>query len=410
MSGLRSTSMASVGAGIAIKFELQRTKEVELRRLRGDFTFDELLTSVNHMWGSAPKHLLIEYVDDEGDRVKIGSEAEWGEAVTQFLSSGSPALRLFVRRTRKNGGSRKAEEVDSGSDAEVTEQPAPERRTPSSRVAVPPLKLPEAPASEAPAAAARAPSPVAPVSPAAEAMMPRVETGDDSQAAVVDLLSRLYDCDAGREMMNMFSPVDFAPIVRRRLDAVAGEVLVDVDNVALRHLTISRTNMWIGQRLYEKAEATLEAALLVWPADQVLEYNAACAAALRGDVVKALAQLEAAATHGYNDVSQLENDPDLASLRQTARFKSIVAGVRARTGVPASAPAAAVEVAAPVDAPAAATPAATAAAPTAPPAEKFDPVATLMAMFPQLSADAATRLLKRHGGDLARAATSALGN
>lgn len=402
--------MASVGAGIAIKFELQRTKEVELRRLRGDFTFDELLTSVNHMWGSsAPKNLLIEYVDDEGDRVKIGSEAEWGEAVTQFLSTGSPALRLFVRRARKSGGSRKAEEADTGSDAEATEQPAAaaaERRTPSTRVAVPPLKLPEAPSALPPTPAAPAPAalPPAPASPAAEAMMPRVETGDDSQAAVVDLLSRLYDCDAGREMMNMFSSVDFAPIVRRRLDAVAGEVLVDVDNVALRHLTISRTNMWIGQRLYEKAEATLEAALLVWPADQVLEYNAACAAALRGDVVKALAQLEAAVTHGYNDVSQLETDPDLASLRQTARFKSIMAGVRARTDVAAPVPPVSTDVAAPV----VATPVATAPTPAPAEKEKFDPVATLMAMFPQLSADAAARVLKRHGGDLARAAASML--
>jgi len=250
----------------------------------------------------------------------------------------------------------------------------------------------------------------------------KTETGgevDQVHQAVVDLLSRLYDCDAAKEMLNMFSSINFTPVVKRRVDANAGEVHVDIDNVALRHLTISRSNMWIGSKLYEKAEATLESALLVWPNDKVLEYNMACSSSLRGDKVKALAMLEAAVTHGYDDAAQLMADSDLSNIRNCGRFKRLVAMARGESALEtASDPVAPlpVEPVAVLPPVVVAAPQPTPAPVVAPPAPVVtssvpnleEPVATLMMMFPALTIDQARGVLRAHRGDLAHAANSLL--
>lgn len=57
-------------------------------------------------------------------------------------------------------------------------------------------------------------------------------------------------------------------------------------------------------------------------------FNMACVAALRGDAKAALKHLETAVAKGFSDVGALENEKDLAGLRQTSRFREIVERLR----------------------------------------------------------------------------------
>ena len=57
-------------------------------------------------------------------------------------------------------------------------------------------------------------------------------------------------------------------------------------------------------------------------------FNMACVAALRGDEKAALKHLETAVAKGFSDVEALENQEDLAGIRQTSRFREIVERLR----------------------------------------------------------------------------------
>ena len=59
-------------------------------------------------------------------------------------------------------------------------------------------------------------------------------------------------------------------------------------------------------------------------------YDAACAAALGGDAAKATAWLRAAADQGWSDFDWMEQDEDLASLREGSAWQATLADLRAR--------------------------------------------------------------------------------
>lgn len=56
-------------------------------------------------------------------------------------------------------------------------------------------------------------------------------------------------------------------------------------------------------------------------------YNIACCYSLWGKVENALDYLEKAVKSGFDDLGHIENDPDLDSLRQTERYKSLIAAL-----------------------------------------------------------------------------------
>ncbi len=70
------------------------------------------------------------------------------------------------------------------------------------------------------------------------------------------------------------------------------------------------------------------------PQDAVALYNLACVACVCGDADAGLRYLESAVTHGYPHLSWIENDADLAALREDSRFEEVVAPLRgaARAG------------------------------------------------------------------------------
>jgi tetratricopeptide (TPR) repeat protein len=80
---------------------------------------------------------------------------------------------------------------------------------------------------------------------------------------------------------------------------------------------------------YARALPSLRIATRVAPDDATLWYNLACCEARRGRSAEALASLERALDLGFPRPTQLESDPDLASLRGQAAFARLVERARA---------------------------------------------------------------------------------
>ncbi len=80
-----------------------------------------------------------------------------------------------------------------------------------------------------------------------------------------------------------------------------------------------------GER--ERALEYARRAAQIDPDDTIMLYNAACTYALLGEHEDALVALEKALDKGYGHREWIEHDPDFASLRDTPRFKAILAAM-----------------------------------------------------------------------------------
>jgi serine/threonine protein kinase/Flp pilus assembly protein TadD len=78
----------------------------------------------------------------------------------------------------------------------------------------------------------------------------------------------------------------------------------------------------LGER--ERSLEWTERALALEPEDSSVLYNVACAYALLGESEKAVTCLEDAVRHGYNHKEWIENDSDLASIRDNPRFRALL--------------------------------------------------------------------------------------
>jgi hypothetical protein len=105
---------------------------------------------------------------------------------------------------------------------------------------------------------------------------------------------------------------------------VAGE-LSDRSSQVRRAAELTRAAIrLIGQRDWEAAEAALDEALALAPGDPLNLYNLACVRARRGRPEAALDALEGAADAGFSDFALVARDRDLATLRDTNRYKAIL--------------------------------------------------------------------------------------
>jgi len=90
---------------------------------------------------------------------------------------------------------------------------------------------------------------------------------------------------------------------------------------------------------YARLVPTLTVAVRVRPTSQLALYNLACALARTGSTGAALDALGRAVDAGFRDRAQIENDPDLATLRKRKEFAGILARVGATAPPsPAAAP------------------------------------------------------------------------
>jgi tetratricopeptide (TPR) repeat protein len=86
----------------------------------------------------------------------------------------------------------------------------------------------------------------------------------------------------------------------------------------LRYLTLGR---------FERAEREFKQVLEVEPQNDVAWYNLACTYARWGKVDEALDHLEQAIRFGFDDVSHMEQDPDLDNLRAHPRYRAMIEGL-----------------------------------------------------------------------------------
>ena len=94
---------------VSIKLHLHRSNgQVAKHRVRGQFDWAAVSTFILHIWSGSHigKPIVVEYTDDEGDVVCVGSQAEWAECLRvyqQMLPSlGGRPLCLTVRRRQCN--------------------------------------------------------------------------------------------------------------------------------------------------------------------------------------------------------------------------------------------------------------------------------------------------------------------
>jgi len=81
------------------------------------------------------------------------------------------------------------------------------------------------------------------------------------------------------------------------------------------------------------AASALGVACRIEPDDPVLWYNRACALSLAGRGSPALDALEQAIEAGFADAALMRSDADLEAVRDSDRFRALMAAVEQRSGV-----------------------------------------------------------------------------
>lgn len=312
-----TTTMSAQKTLVHFKVQLQRRDNPTLHRFSGSYTYEEFLSVVAHLWGHAPKTLILEYVDPEGDTIRLSGGMEWEECMRLYREDFNEApLRVFARRHKKEdkvGEKREAiptesvsrspgapeQPVSLPSESELSESPV---ASSVARPAVPPLAIPTM--TQEKKAAPKKPTLV----------FERLE-----HQSVMDLLSMLFQCNAAEQLV-AGSVSQFGPAVRLIPSADSTEVHLDIDLPAIYSRTVKQTNELLDSRRYEEAERILRTALAVFQDNKLLEYNLACALSLQGQLEEAFNMLNLATAHGYDNVEHLMKDPDLAGLRTYPAF------------------------------------------------------------------------------------------
>jgi len=376
MSAPASTSVVAIKAVF-----LRSATNTEVRRVAGPEFVD--FRAVEHqlraLWSpSSDERLTIEYLDDEGDRVRVETQTEWNEArrvVCQL--AGAAVIRLTVF-----SGVRPENVAPTTADAAAASRCSGGfRRGCAGRAA-------------------------------------RHGQGGDLGAHIRDIISALCGGEAASSAPSSAgccrpnASCGAAPSQRARSADTTAATDVDAQGHAACDATkanefakaaaIQQCNRLIEAGAYQLAEAGLAAAMAVWPQDPVFPYNAACAAALRGDKTAAFQLLERAVGLGYVNHQHMCEDADLASLRDDDRFLALAAVVDAQlTAQKRSAN----EAPQPQRAPAKEQPMSDddvviVDVPTS------DPVAELMAAFPHLDQEQAEAAITAHGGSATVAAAA----
>ena len=322
---------------VSFKVYLQRHKEPSFHRFRGAYTFAEFQSVVGHLWGTAPKALLFEYQDDEGDRVRLTTDTEWSECLRLWNESNreitikTMPLRVFVRRLKKDKDEKKEdkkakrhsdpnEAVNEGaSDVEEEEQPQP-----ASVPKLPTLALPTRESvCDAPAAVAEEITSQQEEAP----KKPSVTFECPEHGAVIDLLSALFGCNAAEKLLSG-NDAQFQPVVRRSVNPFdPTEVHLDIDRQTLYHRAVQQANQALDDKRYDFAETLLRTALAIYTDNMLLEYNLACALSLQNKLDEAIGMLSLAIEHGYDNVEHLKRDVDLNNLRSHPAFPMLHPGL-----------------------------------------------------------------------------------
>ncbi|OGT59589.1 MAG: hypothetical protein A3E01_05585 [Gammaproteobacteria bacterium RIFCSPHIGHO2_12_FULL_63_22] len=122
-------------------------------------------------------------------------------------------------------------------------------------------------------------------------------------------------------------------IARRALDGLLRQIELEPDNIRALYMSAG-----LMQRLGQGEEGLAQAdkALRLRPDDFSTLYNVACVYSIAGKVERALDLLEKAIQNGGGNLGWIVNDSDLASLRSSPRFQTLIASLRDRPAAEAS--------------------------------------------------------------------------
>ncbi|HUQ62316.1 MAG TPA: site-2 protease family protein [Acidimicrobiales bacterium] len=122
-----------------------------------------------------------------------------------------------------------------------------------------------------------------------------------------------------------WSPVAAALIARTgQVEPLLDRLAAD-DQVGVGAIVQFQSHLHYAQRFAEAARAG-ERAFMAAPAERgQVAYNVACDWALAGDADVAMAWLERAVAEGFASRSQIDDDPDLASLHSDGRYEALLA-------------------------------------------------------------------------------------
>eukprot|EP00760_Papus_ankaliazontas_P020564 PhM_4_TR18457/c1_g1_i5/m.17619 len=316
-----------------IKFRLHRRSGVEARRIRGDYTFEQLHAVVSQWWDHA--HVCWQYADpiDTDDVVTLSSHPEWVECVAIHRDAGKHLITIDVRRANK--AERKAaaaaamvsvsttappennEDVEEEAEAEAVVE-NPDQCDDVEVVGTPHLERHGGDGT---------------TTEMADAECNMNEVSD----AARDLLVLLFGPDIVRRL---WSGDSMCPILSHGLAKIRSrsvgaawspdkQVEVELDMDALiRHANTAACAV-MDETDYTAALhiLVLAASLPATRMDNLnrTHYNTACAYALMGDSFGALRELGVAIGLGYDNVDLMQSDDDLASLRGMDEFQELVA-------------------------------------------------------------------------------------
>jgi Zn-dependent protease len=128
-----------------------------------------------------------------------------------------------------------------------------------------------------------------------------------------------------------WSPIAAAMIARAgHVDALLDRLAAD-EGVGVGAIVQFQSHLHYAERYAEAARAG-ERAFAAGPAEAgQVAYNIACDWALAGNTDIAMAWLERAVSQGFASRSQIDDDPDLASLRSDGRYEALLAKLPGRT-------------------------------------------------------------------------------
>lgn len=153
--------------------------------------------------------------------------------------------------------------------------------------------------------------------PALRALL-EIEASDSVRTVAAIGLFRLGDAYGAQWLSVHRMGVPLPQISKRDLAAI------HMDQ-GLRYLNLGR---------FERAEREFKKVLEAEPRNDIAWYNLACTYSRWGKVDEAIEHLRQAVACGFDDVSHMEQDPDLDNIRADPRYRAIIAGIQGEPPAP----------------------------------------------------------------------------
>lgn len=128
----------------------------------------------------------------------------------------------------------------------------------------------------------------------------------------------------------MVTPLNLSKPLKAELDRLGTEFLADFfGGIVARHpgdlealSELAQVYTVLGR--HQEGLAIDEELVRALPESSIVQYNFACSLCLVGRSIEALDALERSVALGYDDAEHLEQDEDLAPLRQEMRFQRVL--------------------------------------------------------------------------------------